>query len=96
MQTRCACRDLRLMPAHAAGEMAHAAGSGLVESEVTMIRTFYAAVQQRRWTRDRSRRVAAKLNRERAIALADLDRLEAMASQLAEIRALPEALDPQR
>jgi hypothetical protein len=26
----------------------------------------------------------------------DLDRLEAMACQLAEIRALPEALDPQR
>jgi hypothetical protein len=36
------------------------------------------------------------LERERAIALADLDQLEAMASQLAEIRALPEALEPQR
>jgi len=34
--------------------------------------------------------------RERAIALADLDQLEAMACQLAEIRALPEALEPQR
>jgi hypothetical protein len=30
------------------------------------------------------------LERERAIALADLDRLEAMAWQLAEIRGLPE------
>jgi hypothetical protein len=36
------------------------------------------------------------LDRERAIAMADLDRLEEMAWQLAEIRALPEALDPQR
>ena len=36
------------------------------------------------------------LKHERALAMADLDRLEAMAWQLAEIRALPEALDPQR
>jgi hypothetical protein len=84
------------MPAHAAGEMAYTAGSGLAESEVTMIRSLYAAVQQRSWRRHRSRRIAAMLDRERAIAMADLDRLEAMAWQLAEIRALPEALDPQR
>lgn len=77
-------------------EMAHTAGSGLAESEVTMIRTLYAAVQQRCWSRDRSRRIAAMLERERTIAMADLDRLEAMAWQLAEIRALPEALEPQR
>ena len=61
-----------------------------------MIRNLYAAVQQRCWSRDRSRRVAAMLDRERIIALADLDRLEAMAAQLAAIRALPEALEPQR
>ena len=61
-----------------------------------MIRTLYAAVQQRCWSRDRSRRIVAMLERERAIAIADLDQLEAMASQLAEIRALPEALEPQR
>jgi hypothetical protein len=48
-----------------------------------MIRTLYAAVQQRCWSRDRSRRVAAMLDHERTVALADLDRLEAMASQLA-------------
>ena len=41
------------------------AGSGLVESEVAMIRTLYAAVQQRCWRRDRSRRIAAMLERER-------------------------------
>ena len=61
-----------------------------------MIRILYAAVQQRCWSRDRSRRIAAMRARERAIALADLDRLEAMAFQLAQIRALPEALEPQR
>jgi hypothetical protein len=61
-----------------------------------MIRTLYAAVQQRCWSRDRSRRIAAMLERERAIAMADLDRLEGMAWQLAEIRALPEALNPRR
>ena len=84
------------MPAYAAGEMAHAAGPSFAESEVTMIRSIYAAVQQRCWGRDRSRRIAAMLDRERVIAMADLDRLEEMAWQLAEIRALPEALDPQR
>ena len=61
-----------------------------------MIRTLYAAVQQRCWSRDRSRRIAAMLERERAIALAELDELEALARQLVEIRALPEALEPQR
>lgn len=96
MRTRRTCRDLRLMPAHAAGEMAHTAGPGFAESEVAMIRTLYAAVQQRRWGRDRSRRIAAMQERERTVALADLDRLEAMACQLAEIRALPEASYPQR
>lgn len=61
-----------------------------------MIRALYASVQERRWSRDRSRRIAAMLDRERAIALADADRLEAFAWQLAEIRALPEAFGPQR
>jgi hypothetical protein len=61
-----------------------------------MIRTIYAAVQQRCWSRDRSRRIAAMLERERAIAIAELDELEALARQLVEIRALPEALEPQR
>jgi hypothetical protein len=61
-----------------------------------MIRTIYAAVQQRCWSNDRSRRIAAMQARERAIALAELDQLEAIASQLAEIRALPEVLEPHR
>ena len=60
----------------------------------TMIRTLYAAVQQRCWSRDRSRRIDALLEREQAIARADRDRREAMARQLIEIRALPEALEP--
>lgn len=60
-----------------------------------MIRTRYATVQQRRWSRDRSRRIAAMRERERTIALADLDQLEAMARQLAGIRALPQALETQ-
>jgi hypothetical protein len=84
------------MPAYAAGEMAHTAGSGLAESDVTMLRTLYAAVQQRCWSRDRLRRIEAMLEREQAIAMADLDRLEAMAWQLTEIRALPEALELKR
>ena len=60
-----------------------------------MIRTLYAAVQQRCWSRDRSRRIAAMMEREQAIARAERDRRQAMAWQLAEIRALPEALEPQ-
>jgi hypothetical protein len=61
-----------------------------------MFRTLYAAVQQRCWRRDRSRRIAAMLKREQAIAIAELDELEALAQQLVEIRALPEALEPHR
>jgi hypothetical protein len=82
------------MPAYAAVEMGHTAGSGLAEGVVTMIRTLYAAVQQRCWSRGRSRRIDALLEREQAIANADRHRREAMARQLIEIRALPEALEP--
>jgi hypothetical protein len=84
------------MPAHAAGEMADTAGASLTESEVTMIRTLYAVVQQRSWNRDRSRRIAVMLDRERTIPMADLDRLDALTCQLAQIRALPEAPEPPR
>ena len=76
--------------------MAHTAGPDNTESEIAMIRTLYAAVQQRRWNRDRSRRIAAMLAHERAAAMPESDPFEAMAWQLAEIRALPEALEPQR
>jgi hypothetical protein len=54
-----------------------------------MIRTLYAAVQQRCWSRDRSRRIDAMLQREHAAAMAASDPVDAMAWQLAEIRALP-------
>lgn len=83
------------MPACPAGEMADTAGAGLTESEVTMIRTLYTAVRQRRRNRDSSRRIAVMLERERTIAMADLDRLDALTYQLAQIRALPEVLEPQ-
>jgi hypothetical protein len=63
---------------------------------MSTLRTLCAAVQERSWRRDRSRRIAASLRRERAIAFADLEQLEAMARQLIEIRALPEALGPRR
>jgi hypothetical protein len=60
-----------------------------------MIRTLYAAVQQRCWSCDRSRRIAVMLERERAAAMAASDPVDAMAWQLAEIRALPETLETQ-
>ena len=96
MRTRCARRHLRLMPACAASQMADTAGAGLTESDPTMIGTLYAALQQRCWNRGRSRQIAVMLDRERTIAMASLDRLDALTCQLAQIRALPEALEPHR
>ena len=96
MRTRRARRDLRLMSACAASEMADTAGAGLTESEVTMIGTLYAVLQQRYWNRGRSRQIAVMLDRDRTIAMANLDRLDALTCQLAQIRALPEVLEPQR
>jgi hypothetical protein len=61
-----------------------------------MIRSLYFAARERRWNRDRKRRVAAMLERERASLLAEVDWLEAMAMQIAEIRALPETVEPLR
>jgi hypothetical protein len=61
-----------------------------------MIRSLYLSARERRWNRDRARRIAAMLQRERLIQMATFDRLEAMALQLAEIRGLPEALEPRR
>jgi hypothetical protein len=61
-----------------------------------MIRSLFDAVRDRRWNRDRSRRIAAMLARERASLADNRDWLEAMAIQLAEIRALPEAWEPRR
>ena len=61
-----------------------------------MIRSLYVAARERRWNRDRSRRIAEMLQRERSMMAANSDWLEAMAIQLAEIRALPEALERRR
>ena len=56
----------------------------------------FDGVRERRWNRDRSRRIAKLLERERATVAATADWMEAMAVQLAEIRALPEAVEPRR
>ena len=61
-----------------------------------MIRTLYLAARERRWNRDRSRQIDKMRHREDAVLRADLDRLDAMAFQLAEIRALPETLERRR
>jgi hypothetical protein len=58
--------------------------------------SFFAAASERRWNRDRSRRIAEMVERERATVAATADWLQAMAIQLAEIRALPEVLEPRR
>jgi hypothetical protein len=58
-----------------------------------MIRSIFLAARERIWNRDRSRRIAAMLERERARRAAEIRWVEAMAIQLAEIRALPEALE---
>jgi hypothetical protein len=57
-----------------------------------MIRSLYIAARERRWNRDRRRRIAEMLKRERSMLAANVDWLEAMAIQRAEIRGLPEAL----
>jgi hypothetical protein len=61
-----------------------------------MIRSLYWSARERRWNRDRGRRIAEMLQRERVIQMVTVDWLEAMAIQLAEIRALPEAREPRR
>lgn len=61
-----------------------------------MIRTLYIAARERRWNRDRHRRIAEMRRRENATFMAQIDWVEAMAIQLAEIRALPEAFHTQR
>lgn len=58
-----------------------------------MIRSLYIAARERRWNRDRRRRIAQMHRRERTNFMADIDWVEAMAIQLAEIRALPEPFD---
>ena len=54
------------------------------------MRSLYIAARERRWNRDRRRRIAEMRQRERASFIAQIDWVEAMAIQLAEIRMLPE------
>ena len=60
------------------------------------MRSLYIAARERRWSRDRRRRIAEMRQRERASLIAQVDWVEAMAIQLAEIRMLPEPLGPPR
>ena len=61
-----------------------------------MIRSFYLAARERRWDRDRRRRIAEMRRRERASRTVEVEWVEAMAIQLAEIRTLPEVVEPRR
>jgi hypothetical protein len=61
-----------------------------------MIRSLYMSARERFWDRDRRRRIDEMRQRERFIETATVDWLEALVSQLAEIRALPEALEHPR
>ena len=61
-----------------------------------MIRSLYMVARERRWNRDRHRRIAEMRRRERASFMAQIGWVEAMAVQLAEIRTLPEALQTRR
>jgi hypothetical protein len=58
--------------------------------EEPMIRSLYIVACERHWNRDRRRRIAEMNRRERASFMAQIDWVEAMAIQLAEIRTLPE------
>lgn len=61
-----------------------------------MMRSLYIAVRERRWNRDRRLRIAEMQQRERTTFIAQVDWVEAMAIQLAEIRMLPEPLETRR
>jgi hypothetical protein len=61
-----------------------------------MIRSIYTITRERCWNRDRRRRIAEMRRRERASFMAQIDWVEAMATQLAEIRTLPEAIQTRR
>jgi hypothetical protein len=59
-----------------------------------MIRSLYTATRERWWNRDRRRRIAAMLERERGAQIGEVDQDRAWAIQLAHIQALPEAVEP--
>lgn len=79
-----------------AGAVGLAGGASFRRNKASMIRCLYVAARERRWNRDRARRIADMLQRERLIRIATVGRLEAMAIQLAEIRGLPQTLEPNR
>lgn len=79
-----------VVPACSAGEVGRAARPSDASDRPPVIRSLYIAARERRWNRDRRRRIASMLERERLSRMADFDLLEAMAIQLAEIRTLPE------
>lgn len=61
-----------------------------------MIRSLYRGARERCWNRDRCRRIAEMRRREHASFMAQIDWIEAMAIQLAELRTLPEVLQTRR
>jgi hypothetical protein len=65
-----------------------------------MIRSLYIDARERRWNRDRRRRIAKMVRRERAGRIARVDdasdSVKEIATQLFEIRALPEVPEPRR
>ena len=90
------CRPLPLVPARPIGKVGGTAGPSITCDERSMIRSLFLAARERHWNRDRRRRIAAMLERERAMRTAEIGWVEAMAIQLAEIRTLPEPLESQR
>jgi hypothetical protein len=58
-----------------------------------LFRSLCRALVDRRWDRDRRRRIAQMRRCERVKFIANVDWIEAMAIQLAEIRALPEPVE---
>ncbi len=60
---------------------------------LSIIRSLCLAARERPWNRDRRRRIAEMRRRERMSFITNIDWVAAMASQLAEIRLLPEAHD---
>jgi hypothetical protein len=58
------------------------------------LRSLYFARRERRWNRDRRRRIAQMLYRERTSLGAKGEWVEGMVLQLVEIRSLPEVLEP--
>ena len=61
-----------------------------------MIRSLYLDVRERWWNRDRHRRISALADSEHEDQQIEMHLVEAMVTQLLEIRGLPEAGDARR